>query len=82
MNVALIVAGGSGVRTGLNVPKQFVVINDKPVLVYAIEAFEKNNNIDSIILVVHQNYIDEVNKWKELYQLHKIKAIVKGGKVR
>ena len=41
MNIALILAGGSGTRTEQDVPKQFINVYDKPIIVYTLEAFER-----------------------------------------
>ena len=50
-NIALIIAGGVGSRMHQDIPKQFISIFDKPVIVYTLEAFEKNPNIDEIAVV-------------------------------
>lgn len=42
MNIAIILAGGVGKRMGLHIPKQFVRVNGKPILVYTLEAFEQS----------------------------------------
>ena len=46
MTIAIIIAGGSGNRMNTEIPKQFIKIIDKPVLVYTLEDFEKHNEID------------------------------------
>ena len=51
MNVALIIAGGSGHRMGQDIPKQFINVYDKPVLIYTLEGFQKHPLIDAIELV-------------------------------
>ena len=40
MNIALIIAGGRGMRMGQEIPKQFLTVNDKPVIAYTLEAFQ------------------------------------------
>ena len=52
-NYAIILASGSGNRFGEELPKQFIKIEGKTILEYSIEAFEKNQYIDKIIVVVH-----------------------------
>ena len=47
MNIALIIAGGVGARMGQDIPKQFINVYDKPIIVYTMEAFQKHPNIDS-----------------------------------
>jgi 2-C-methyl-D-erythritol 4-phosphate cytidylyltransferase len=51
MNIALIIAGGSGERMHQDIPKQFLSINDRPVIVYTLEAFEHHPEIDEIAVV-------------------------------
>ena len=47
-NIALIIAGGVGSRMGQDIPKQFINVYDKPVIIYTLEAFQKHANIDEI----------------------------------
>ena len=56
MNIALITAGGIGSRMNQEIPKQFIHVNNKPVIIYTLEAFEKNPNIDAIIVAVLKNW--------------------------
>lgn len=81
-NVALILASGTGERFGLNIPKQFFEINGKTVLEYTLEAFEKNENIEEIILVTNPafRYLTEDILKKNNYK--KIKTLLNGGKTR
>ena len=41
-NIALIIAGGVGARMGQDIPKQFINVHDKPVIIYTLEAFQKH----------------------------------------
>lgn len=79
MNVAIVLAGGSGTRVGANVPKQFIEIWDKPILAYTIENFQKNPNIDAIEIVCHKDWIEKVNRIIQKYALTKTKWITIGG---
>ena len=45
---AIITAGGIGARTGLEIPKQFVVVEDKPIIIHTLENFENHKDIDII----------------------------------
>ena len=47
-NIALIIAGGVGARMGQDIPKQFINVHDKPVIIYTLEAFQKHPQIDAI----------------------------------
>lgn len=79
MNVALIIAGGSGTRMGYDIPKQFINVYDKPVLFYTLECFEHHPEVDAIMLVCIEGWEDTVRKYAEKYSITKLKWIVKGG---
>lgn len=81
-NIAIILAGGKGKRMGADISKQFLTINSKPIICYTIEAFQKSDLIDEIIVVLPKDEIDYFNK--EVlgkYDLN-ISKIVEGGKER
>ena len=79
MNIALVLAGGVGNRLGAKIPKQFVDVLGKPVLVYTIEAFERHPEIDAVLVVCVKPYIDFMWELKEKYRLNKIRWITEGG---
>ena len=79
MNIAVILAGGVGNRMGATVPKQFMHVLGKPVIVYTLEVFEAHPDIDGIEVVLVQGYADKMHKYKEEYNLTKLKWIVQGG---
>ena len=79
MNIAVIFAGGSGVRMGAGRPKQFLEINGKPIIVHTLELFENNNEIDTIYIVMLEDYIPHMNKLVKRFALTKVKGIVAGG---
>lgn len=79
MTVAVIIAGGVGSRMGANIPKQFVLVEGKPVLFYTLEAFEKHPMVDAIELVLIEGWEKDVEMWKDQYGISKLKWIVKGG---
>ena len=54
MNIALILAGGLGIRLKSDVPKQYCMVGNKPIISYCLEAFEKNENISSILIVAEE----------------------------
>ena len=58
MNVAVIIAGGSGQRMGQDIPKQFINVYDKPVLIYTLESFQRNDLIDE---TAHRNLSEMVS---------------------
>ena len=79
MNIAVILAGGVGSRVGAGMPKQFVKILDKPVIVYTIEAFQKHEDIDAIEVVCVKSHIDYMRELVDTYGLSKVKWITEGG---
>ena len=79
MNIAIIFAGGIGSRMGAEIPKQFLQINGKPILVHTLELFQHHNEIDRIYISTLPEYIQYVEELKEIYQLNKIRKIVNGG---
>lgn len=79
MNVALIFAGGVGARMKANVPKQFLEIDDVPILVRTIKIFQSNNQIDKIYVVMLDKYIDYTKYLIEKYNLDKVVDVVTGG---
>lgn len=56
MNVAIILAGGTGTRLGGDIPKQYIVVSGKPIITYCLEKFEKNSHIDSIVIVAAEEW--------------------------
>ena len=80
MNIAVILAGGTGTRVGYNVPKQFINILGKPVLAYTIERFQNNVNIDAIEIVCIASYIEFLKKLVQDNNYNKVKWVVEGGK--
>jgi 2-C-methyl-D-erythritol 4-phosphate cytidylyltransferase len=82
-NIAIVVAAGTGSRIGGVLPKQFLPICDKPMMVYSLELFEKSDLIDEIILVVHQDYLSYASQAiVDEYKLRKIRKITAGGETR
>ncbi len=79
MNIAVILAGGVGSRVGAGMPKQFVKILEKPVIVYTIEAFQKHEDIDAIEVVCVKSHIDYMQELVDTYGLSKVKWITEGG---
>jgi len=61
-------------------PKQFLNINNKPIIVHTIEYFQNNSDIDAVVVVLVEGWIDYFNKLKEEYRLDKVVRVVPGGK--
>lgn len=79
MIVAIIVAGGSGVRMNMNIPKQFVPVDGKPVLLYTLENFQNHPMVDAIEVVCIDGWQDDVWAYAKQYGIDKLKWIVTGG---
>lgn len=79
-NYALIVAGGKGKRVGRDISKQFICINNKPIIWYTIKAFENCEHIDGIVVVISKDDMEYFNEnVLEAYDFKKILAVVEGG---
>jgi len=79
MVIAVILAGGVGARMNAIIPKQFIKVLGKPIIVYTLEVFESNPQIDAIEVVTVADYINEVKEYKNQYNISKLKWVVKGG---
>lgn len=79
MITAMILAGGVGSRVGADRPKQFVEVLEKPILAYTIELFQNMQEVDSIAVVCHKEWISYLTEMIEKYHLSKVEWIVPGG---
>jgi 2-C-methyl-D-erythritol 4-phosphate cytidylyltransferase len=79
MNYVIIIAGGVGSRLGAKVPKQFVEVLGKPIIVYTMEHFQNHPEIDGIELVCVDGYQEHLKAIAEKYGITKVMKIVKGG---
>ena len=79
MNIALIIAGGSGNRMGQDIPKQFINVYDKPVLIYTLESFQKHPLINAIEVVCISGWESMVQAYANQFNITKLKWIVPGG---
>lgn len=83
MNYGLILAGGVGQRMrSSGMPKQFLEVFGKPVIMYTLEKFERCGDIDKYVIVCNASWIDHMEQLKEKYGLVKLLKIVSGGKDR
>ena len=80
MNIAIIIAGGVGSRMGHDIPKQFINVYDKPVLIYTLEGFQKHPLIDLIEVVCIDGWHDVLWAYAKQYGIDKLKWVVSGGK--
>ena len=79
MNICIVIAGGSGHRMGQEIPKQFISVCDKPIIVYTLEAFQKHPQIDMIGVVCIEGWIDVVKAYSNQYGISKLKWVISGG---
>ena len=79
-NIALLIAGGSGNRMHQDIPKQFITVNERPVIVYTLEAFEKHPEIDAIAVVCIAGWENVLRAYAKQFNINKLKYIVPGGK--
>ncbi|MCR4859329.1 MAG: 2-C-methyl-D-erythritol 4-phosphate cytidylyltransferase, partial [Bacteroidales bacterium] len=76
---AIILAGGKGTRVGATIPKQFIEIKGKPILVYTLEAFERHPLIDQIIVICIEGWEETVRSYSSLYSISKLQLVISGG---
>lgn len=79
-NIALIIAGGIGARMGQDIPKQFINVYDKPVIVYTMEAFQKHPEIDAIEIVCLDEWQGALKAYAKQFGIAKLESVVSGGK--
>lgn len=78
-NIAIIFAGGSGARMGSGLPKQFIEIDGKPIIIHTLEIFEEHVLIDDIYIACKEEYIPKLEKLVKRFMINKVKSIVPGG---
>lgn len=80
MNIAVIFAGGSGQRMHTrDIPKQFLEMHKKPIIIYTLEIFDKHPEIDAIVIACIDGWIEHLNNLIYQYRIDKVKKIVQGG---
>lgn len=77
--IAVIIAGGSGHRMGQDIPKQFINVNDKPILMYTLDGFQKHPQIDAIEVVCIDGWHDVVWAYAKQFNITKLKWVTSGG---
>ena len=80
MTTAIIIAGGSGSRMGQDIPKQFLNIHDKPILIYTLEGFQRHPLIDAIEVVCLDGWHEVLRAYARQFNITKLQWIVSGGK--
>ena len=79
MNIAIILAGGTGTRVGANIPKQFIEVQGKPILAYTLENFQNDIEIDALEIVCHKEWTQHVRDICHKYNISKLRWLASGG---
>jgi 2-C-methyl-D-erythritol 4-phosphate cytidylyltransferase len=79
MNIGLIIAAGSGARMRQDIPKQFLNVYDKPIVIYTLEAFQRHPDIDRVAVVCLEGWQDMLWAYAKQYDITKLDRMVDGG---
>lgn len=79
MNIALLTAAGTGTRMHQDIPKQFIHVDNKPVIIHTMEAFQKHPSIDAIIVVTLESWTDVLWAYAKQFNITKLQWVVPGG---
>ncbi|WP_099467498.1 IspD/TarI family cytidylyltransferase [Konateibacter massiliensis] len=80
MNIVLLTAGGTGTRMHNSVPKQFINVEDKPLIIYTMEKFQAHPSIDAIAVVCLEGWLEILKAYAKQYGITKLKWVVVGGR--
>lgn len=79
MNIAILTAGGIGARMHQDLPKQFMTVNNKPIIIYTMEAFQTHPDIDMIYVACLEGWVSVLEAYAKQFNITKLKRIVVGG---
>ena len=79
MNIALLTAAGTGTRMHQDIPKQFIHVDNKPVIIHTMEAFQKHPSIDAILVVTLDSWKEVLWAYAKQFNISKLKWVVTGG---
>lgn len=79
MVVALLTAAGTGTRMGQDIPKQFMHVENKPVIIHTMEAFQNHPGVDAIVVVTLPSWIDVLKAYARQFNITKLRWVVPGG---
>lgn len=79
MNIALIIAGGKGERMKQEIPKQFLHVENKPIMIYTLEAFQQHPSIDAVLAVCLDGWHDILRAYARQFDISKLERIIPGG---
>jgi len=79
MNISIVLAGGTGQRMQPDIPKQFINVYGKPILIYTLEAFQRHPQIDAIEVVCLDGWHNTLKSYAKQFNITKLKFIISGG---
>lgn len=79
MNYVVIFAGGTGSRMGSDIPKQFLEVSNKPILIHTIEKFSNSSEVDAIVVVSKDDYVDYAKNLIKEFNISKVLDVISGG---
>ena len=79
MNIVILTAAGMGSRMHQDIPKQFIHVDNKPVIAYTMEAFEKHPSIDAIVVVTLTSWKEVLYAYAKQFDISKLALVVDGG---
>lgn len=79
MNIVILLAGGVGSRMGANIPKQYLKVKDKPIIVYTMEKLQRSEDVDAIEVVCNKEYVEYVKELVAEYNITKVRWVNVGG---
>ncbi len=79
MNIALLTAAGASTRMGQDIPKQFMTVNEKPVIAYTMEAFQHHPEIDEILVVCLEDWQPMLKAYARQFNISKLIRTIPGG---
>lgn len=82
MNIAIVLAGGTGSRLGGNIPKQYIEVSGKPVITYCLKTFEEHIDVDGIIIVASTMWQDYILNWIKKEKIEKFLGFASAGSSR
>ena len=69
MNIAIVLSGGNGSRVGTLVPKQYIIIDDVPVIIHCLRALDESRYIDKIQIVAEEGWLPDIQSWCKDFQV-------------
>lgn len=79
MNIAILTASGIGSRIGQDIPKQFIHVDNKPIIIYTLEVFQNHPEIDEICVVILKGWEHMLKSYAEQFGITKLKIVTEGG---